>query len=142
MRLKRTITFGLLGPGLSVLLAVSDAQSEISDRQRVQPLLPMMRIYLNLNICASVAHANNDTDQLQQLYGGEAVRLQADALSGGWSDEDLAVAMTDVVEEKSALRPLVRDDDTPETFNRRYYNREFCQEQVRQAQAGGFALPL
>jgi len=102
--------------------------------QGAKSLLPLVRNYLNLNLCANVAYNYDLNMSLGERYQKAAGKLQDEAIAAGWSSDDFAAAMVLAFEEKEDM--AVRDDDTPESFNRRHYSGSFCEEQLTQAAQG------
>ena len=118
---------------IATLLLVSLSpwsSAEDYDFQNAEPLLPLVRNYLNLNLCANVAYNYDFNRGLGERYQEAAVKLQEGAITSGWSSDDFAAAMVLAFEEKEGM--ATRDGDTPERFNRRHYSGAFCEEQLAQ----------
>ncbi len=120
-------TFGLwmaLTISLTGVTANPSAQASEEEFQYDERLMPLARTYLDLHLCANVAGSYDDDHAVADRYISRARVVSDRAKALSWTSTDFASALVIAFEEKEALE--VREDDTPESYNRRHYSGDRC----------------
>jgi hypothetical protein len=100
---------------LSLLLTTLPMRADNRhDHQSLKPLLPIVRIYLDLNLCANVFYKYKKNNTLGNFFLYQAVELKDTASERGWSVDDFSTAMVLVYRSVNSLIYYQLDSALPE----------------------------
>ncbi len=111
---------------LSAFIDISQSSESGEEFHYDKRLLPLVRTYLDLQLCANVADTYDNNQSLWDQYTLRAEALKKYSESLGWTSTDFASAMVIAFEEKEHLE--VKESDTRESYNRRHYTGDRCEK--------------
>lgn len=124
---KPDITSLTKGVVFSVLACLSlSMQASESTSHQDEQLVPFAQAFLGLQLCASYAIEQEQNAAKGDEYSQTAWRLYDRIISIGWDEQLFSSAM--VVAHESRFSLDVKNDDTPESFKRRYQSGKPCED--------------
>lgn len=114
-------------------LLVSAAHAAGEELLYEERLLPPVTAYVDLLLCANTAQSYRNDDVDAERYQKAAFEVQDLTDEAGWSSNVVAATMTKLQESRSDLD--LREDDSPESFYRRNFSGERCEQQLQSVKA-------
>ena len=123
-----------LRPGfLGITLFILAADIAIGDSLEIDKrLAPLARTQLDLEVCSDTARSYNSDEASAIKYQEAAGKLYVESMRVGWTAEEIAGAMTAILNDQTDL--IVVDGDTRKEFQVRKFSGKRCKDQLMAAE--------
>lgn len=118
------------------------AMADVSEFTYNERLVPVARTYQSLQLCSNFAFEFESNETLADRYLNVSQSLYEASEGAGWTPDEFASAL--VVVQRGMASMDVREEETEESFSRRHYSGEPCEDAQERAQDyldGGLPLP-